>query len=470
MFYWFHMNKLILILIIISVFLSFGCITQPVCGNGVCENSETVDNCSADCVVEGPVCGNNICEVDETVDNCSADCEIVNCWDSNVSPHPICTLSDLNKMRENLDWNYILLNDIDASETINWNDGNGWEQIGDPGISFTGVLDGNNKKILNLFINRSSVDNGLYIGLFGYINNGQISNLGLIDANITGYIHVGGIVGVNYKGTITNTYFTGTMNSTGPYLGGIAGNNEYGTIINSYNNGVINSTSSFVGGIVGNNSNGTITNSYNLGSVNNTSQYTGGIAGDNSSATISNSYNIGAINSLDDFIGGIVGRNNSYSKIINSYNTGIINSSTGYHVGGISGYNHGEIENTYNMGTINGGYYTGGIIGYIQNGEYGKLKNSYNIGLVNSTSVFGGAIGMIGDNVDIAIQNIYWDLATSQSNCYKDVNGYDSNSYCIFTQNISDYYGGDGIPFKLEGLNWSTDVWQANENKNPTLK
>ncbi len=392
------------------------------------------------------------------------------CFDSSLDPIPICTLSDLDRVREKLSGNYILMNDIDASETINWNDGLGWKPIGDQSIQFRGVLNGNNKKISNLFINRPSTTEGIYVGLFGYILDGKVYDLGLIDSNIVGYTHVGGVVGVNYKSTIENTYNTGAITSLGPYVGGIAGNNEFGTIIKSYNNGVINSTAFFVGGIVGNNSNGIITNSYNTGPINNMSQYTGGIAGDNSSATISNSYNIGAINSLDDFIGGIVGRNNSYSKIINSYNTGIINSSTGYTVGGIAGYNHGEIENTYNMGTINGGYYTGGIIGYIQDGEYGKLKNSYNIGLVNATSVFGGAIGMIGDNVDIAIQNIYWDLATSQSNCYQDNNSYDSNNYCVFTQNISDYYGENGIPFKSEGLNWSTDVWQANENKNPTLK
>ena len=51
------------------------CVDQPptVCGNGICEVGETVDNCPIDC--RGPVCGNRVCEIGETPDNCPIDCK-----------------------------------------------------------------------------------------------------------------------------------------------------------------------------------------------------------------------------------------------------------------------------------------------------------------------------------------------------------------------------------------------------------
>lgn len=51
----------------------------PVCGNDVCQEGETVTNCSQDCLVIETIssnCGNNTCENGETSLNCSQDCQI----------------------------------------------------------------------------------------------------------------------------------------------------------------------------------------------------------------------------------------------------------------------------------------------------------------------------------------------------------------------------------------------------------
>ncbi len=84
---------------------------------------------------------------------------------------------------------------------------------------------------------------------------------------VTGYGHVGGLVGINRTGTIKNAYSTGEVTGS-IYVGGLVGyNNSYGsnyptpTITNSYTLSKVIGKKSSIGGLVGDNE-GTITNSY----------------------------------------------------------------------------------------------------------------------------------------------------------------------------------------------------------------
>ena len=114
----------------------------------------------------------------------------------------------------------------------------------------------------------------------------------------------------------------------------------------------------YVGGIVGHNS-GIIRNCYNEGMVSSlykTDNYLGGICGANGGGTITDCYNTGKVSNAvwNTRAGGICGRNTN--KILNCYNTGSVTG--GYMVGGICGSNasfttSGQIENCYNIGTIN---------------------------------------------------------------------------------------------------------------------
>jgi hypothetical protein len=83
----------------------------------------------------------------------------------------------LNSARKNLSDKYILLNDINlTSVTLGKYSGKGWNPIGDYDKRFTGVFNGNGYVIRNLWIDRQSTN---FIGLFGYIDNAQIKNLGV---------------------------------------------------------------------------------------------------------------------------------------------------------------------------------------------------------------------------------------------------------------------------------------------------
>lgn len=103
---------------------------------------------------------------------------------------PIYDIADLNAINSNLAGKYILMNDIDLSETApggQWDTGNGWVPIGsDVGwydTAFTGILNGNGYLIKNMHIYGNASGK---IGLFSRIDTGaKIVNLGLTDCDIS---------------------------------------------------------------------------------------------------------------------------------------------------------------------------------------------------------------------------------------------------------------------------------------------
>ena len=202
-----------------------------------------------------------------------------------------------------------------ANPTVNkpaWTTGSGWEPIGfgfslDFSTSFTAVFDGNGRTIANLFIDRASSD---YVGLFGSLaDGGAVSNLGVVNANVTGGDNVGVLAGVNWTGaTITASYAAGSVNGT-EFVGGLVGQNA-GTISASYAASVV-SGEERVGGLAGYNDNGgTITAGYATGRVVGDDRV-GGLAGHNGgSGTITHAYATGLVSGTTN-VGGLVGENAS---------------------------------------------------------------------------------------------------------------------------------------------------------------
>jgi hypothetical protein len=222
-------------------------------------------------------------------------------------------------MSNNLSDSYILGNNIDCYSATReggelWNNGAGFEPVGDNTINFTGNLNGNNYTINGLHINRPADSS---IGLFGRINDATIIKVNLIDVNITGDTSVGGITGHQLNSTLNRNSVTGKIFGRG-YVGGIVGWLRYGWLGETYSDVNVYGES-FVGGLVGHQTNGSlIVDSYSLGPVTG-NIYVGGAAGYQNDATISHSYSTGFVTGNME-VGGLVGADSSGNGIVtNSY-------------------------------------------------------------------------------------------------------------------------------------------------------
>lgn len=286
-----------------------------------------------------------------------------------------------------------LISDIDLS-------GKEWTPIGSAkrngktadGKSFCGTFDGNNKEIKGLTIGSNSNEKKRAVGLFGAVNNGNISNIKFtsVSINTPESDTIGTAVGFMYGGgSVSNISVFG--NIFGKEAGGIVGRLIVeGTIENCTNNAKITTIEGGLGGIIGKpyyseaGKTALIKNCINNGKLSSSGPCVGGISG-LAAAYFESCENHGNITSKSYGIGGIVGDLKRYGKVDNCINTGNItclNSSTNnYGVGGIVGWirydetdeNYSRTEiisvtNNYNFGSIQSeAAGVGGIIGHIQN-------------------------------------------------------------------------------------------------------
>jgi hypothetical protein len=287
-----------------------------------------------------------------------------------VNPYQIAIKADLLALRANTgDYGkcFILTADIDmqgqvfttaiiAPDTVAGN----WRF---DGTAFTGTFDGNGHKITGFTINGGS---NSYIGLFGVIDSGgSVKNLGLENFAVSSSrYYIGGLVGGNYGGNISNCYSMGSVSAfSDPWA------------------------SWYVGGLVGV-SNGNISNCHS----------TGIISGDGSWS-----------------VGGLVGGTFDTDSMSNCYSTGTV---SGFlHVGGLVGSSRFgcSISNCYSMGSVSGAdpsgsWGIGGLVGV--NG--GSVSNCYSTGTVSGSSGSGGIGGLVGDgDIDSSVSGSFWDIQTS---------------------------------------------------------
>ncbi len=193
---------------------------------------------------------------------------------------------------------YALGNSIDASATSGWNSGAGFAPIS----GFTGTFAGLGHTIDSLTINRPSQS---LTGLFG-LTTGSLRDITLSNVSISGGQTVGALAGRLSGGNTSNVHVTGSVTGNFSQVGGLIGWNDQGAISNSSSAATVTGYGE-VGGLVGRQRAGSITDAYATGSVTNTGSYTGGLIGGTfQGATLTNVYASGKVTGTYD-TGGLSG-------------------------------------------------------------------------------------------------------------------------------------------------------------------
>jgi len=266
---------------------------------------------------------------------------------------------------------------------------------------FTGVLDGNDHKIVNLNITSGTSN---YTAMIG-ICTGTVKNLSVYGTVESTKSYTAAIVGELSGGTIKNCQNYCTVNSTdsSTYAGGIAAYvSNKGKILDCANLGSIYGIA-YVGGIAGRVEYTTSTQGASSGDIdvipsitgcqnvaNITGKYAGGICASQKGTTISECANTGEVMGTSSAAGIVY---SSYSQ--NCTSATIVNHVKKYSYPKCSSY----IHDCYNTGEISGSNYAGGIVGtFTYCGGYSStglhqshtprmsFTNCYNVGKVRAMS------------------------------------------------------------------------------------
>ena len=305
-------------------------------------------------------------------------------------------LEQLQAMNTNLGGNYALNNSIDAIPTKDWNNGAGFESIGndDPtGKGFQGKFDGLNNEIFGLTVNR-----GENAGLFGKTEGATIKNTILINGSVKGTTNVGAFVGsannTKIENVVNSAHVSGTTN-----VGGIAGSvTGKSTITDAGNTSTVQGHAN-VGGIAGS----LVGSDVNKATINGSSYNFGAVYGTDDDGNIETTTNLADIqDNKSNNIGGVAGY--AENAVLGSDDDRIRNDLTvkgGYNVGGIVGSMTGTtVKNADNSGNITAVGYTKENYIYHGGDAYSDAKNQ-SIADVNIANV-GGIAGSAADNSEIA--------------------------------------------------------------------
>jgi len=374
------------------------------------------------------------------------------------NPYQISTCLQLQNMSLDLNANYILINNINCSDTINWNLGEGFDPIGDNTNPFTGSLDGQGFNITDLFINRSSEN---YTGMFSFINSANIININFYNINVYGLNYTGGLAGSVEFSNVSNIFLEGIVTGSNR-VGGLIGWLE-ATSPSSYNN--LSNVSSFmnvtgsrgVGGLIGHDEG--YSSLYNFNSFGNVNAIidTGGVIGVlGYKSYLNNSSFFGNISSLNGGVGGLVGFI-SGGSVSNSYVLGKI-SGEGIQAGGLIGYSNnlgGSVSNSYSIVNVSMGNSSYSIGGFIGRNYNSSVLNSYSVG-----PIFGGVPigGFVGNSNFSNFSFNFWD--SQKTGNYNDIGDIGNLSDDEISSKIT-YYMIQESTFVNAGWDFN-NIWKIN--------
>ncbi len=276
-----------------------------------------------------------------------------------LEPYGIANVHQLQSMMVEPDAHYALTDNIDASDTVNWNGAAGFEPVGDYYDWFTGSLRGEDGEggaytISGLTINRPGAD---YIGLFGYANGAFIYSLTFEEINVNGRMSVGGLTAYSDNSSIIErVHVTGNVISSNNFVGGLVG--------------MLNNSSAI---------------RYSSAGVNVSGRnYTGGLAGAClNNSIIEYSYSTGDVTGKDD-VGGLTG-----------YSASVVSPA--------------HISFSHATGSVLGERRVGGLAGYIGSGI--SVNHCYAADEVTGTENVGGLAG--SKHAGGSVNDSYWDVETT---------------------------------------------------------
>lgn len=390
-----------------------------------------------------------------------------------ADPYQITTVDQLQEMKDILSASYKLMNDIDASSTATLNESIihpgtyfGFLPVGSSFSPFTGNLDGNDKTISGLYINRRAFGGGdnpsgfLNASLFGAIENTGsavvIQNFTMTDVDITGETYAAPlssyVSGTSDIVSITGISISGTVTCYSNYGAGFVASCLNGELEDCDSSVIVVANTNFGGtgggGLIGLSGSGsTYIGCFATGNVTG-KQYIGGFCGQITSggSTFSECYSTGTVTASGASTtnaassGGFIAYASGAFTASDCYSTGSVScTATGtLQVGGFVGHLalSCSIENCVSTSTVTanssaGTVRIGGFIGYAAltataNSTIDQCYCSGNINATLATSLSGG--GFIGyssaaTGYTLAISDSY-----SDSNvCASGVT--DTNSY-----------------------------------------
>ena len=420
-------------------------------------------------------------------------------------PYVITNASALQVMEDDLAAHYELGEDVDASETEGWNDGDGFDPVGEEEDEFTGTFDGNGHTITGLNIDRIGEDG---VGLFGYTDGATIENVTLEDVKVRGSGDVGSLVGKTSEGVIAGSsadaeitsdvsggglvgtavdskitessavsamsglYDTGGLvgtnvrseisNSTAVTpeersvssefrAGGLVGKNDGGKIVDSEADSRVLGLSTSGGGLVGVSEGGEVSRSSAYGDVVGHDAL-GGLIGISEGGKVSQSSAHGDISSLGgENHGGLVGHNDG-GVIVESTSSGTVSSYYGTTGGLVGTTTDGEIRDVAATGDVSGGSTVGALVGKNDDSE---VSGAYATGTVEGDSPVGGVVGEHEGEVTGA----YWDVETTEQS---DAVGAGNGTLTDVDGLTTDELTGLGTQANATGLDFA-ETWVVTE-------
>lgn len=331
---------------------------------------------------------------------------------------------------------YYLTGDIDLSYALGeygdyYNDGKGWEPIGNSNTPFKGTFDGRGYTIKGLSINRPEQD---YIGLFGYAATATFKNCKLDIVNIVGASYTGGLLGKGETVNFENCDLSITKLNGSSYVGGFLGQGNTVNIEHCKIEPVELKGTNYVGGFLGEGKTVNIKNCETL---------KGKIITDSTAATT--------------YCGGLVATISSDGTINNCINRVVISMTAPANCDYIKDpYTYGRyLESTKPTYS-----HTGGIVGSFLGATIFSCINYGNISAEKTSFLYAGGIAGSFTGSDITLCKNDAQIISKSDYYYKDRFYHDSTGTSISRDYFSTSYTG-GIAGLFSGKKIDTCVNNA---------